>query len=79
MGERKTRDGSEHRLSGHYCTNYTVITRLEVWEARQTLGVCPAPDGNYQKEGEFLMNKANQYASRLAASNLSVMDVFIFH
>jgi hypothetical protein len=56
-----------------------VITRLEVWEARQTLGVCPAPDGNYQKEGEFLMNKANQYASRLAASNLSVMDVFIFH
>jgi hypothetical protein len=25
------------------------------------------------------MNKANQYASRLAASNLSAMDVFIFH
>jgi hypothetical protein len=30
--------------------NYTVITRLEVWEARRTLGVRPAPDGNYQKE-----------------------------
>jgi hypothetical protein len=56
-----------------------VITRLEVWEARRTLGVRPAPDGNYQKEGEFLMNKAIKYASRLAASNLSVMDVFIFH
>jgi hypothetical protein len=27
--------------------NYTVITRLEVWEARRTLGVRPAPDGNY--------------------------------
>jgi hypothetical protein len=33
--------------------NYTVIPRLEVWEARQTLGVRPTP------EGEFLLNKAN--------------------
>jgi hypothetical protein len=41
--------------------------------------VHPAPDGNYRKEGEFLMNKANQYASMLEASNLSAMDVFIFH
>jgi hypothetical protein len=34
--------------------NYKVIPRLEVWEARQTLGVRCAPDTNYQKEGEFL-------------------------
>jgi hypothetical protein len=27
--------------------NYQVIPRLEVWEARRTLGVRPAPDGNY--------------------------------
>jgi hypothetical protein len=33
--------------------NYTVIPRLEVWEARRTLGVRPTP------EGEFLLNKAN--------------------
>jgi hypothetical protein len=34
---------------------------------------------NYRKEGEFLLNKANQYATRLAASNLNEMDTFIFH
>jgi hypothetical protein len=47
--------------SGHV-PNYTVIPRLEVWEARQTLGVRPAPDGNYRKEAAFLFDKANQYA-----------------
>jgi len=59
--------------------NYQVIPRLEVWEARQTLGVHPAPDGNYQKEGEFLLNKGNWYGNWLATSNLSEMDTFIFH
>ena len=59
--------------------NYQVIPRLEVWEARQTLGVRPAPDGNFQKEGNFLLNKANQYATRLSTSRLSEMDTFIFH
>jgi hypothetical protein len=59
--------------------NYAVIPRLEVWEARRTLGVRPAPDGNFQKEGEFLLNKANQYATWLLASNLNEMDTFIFH
>ena len=59
--------------------NYTVIPRLEVWEARQTLGVRPAPDGNYRKEGDFLLNKANRYATRLATSRLSKLDTFIFH
>jgi hypothetical protein len=59
--------------------NYTVIPRLEVWEAWRTIGVRPAPDGNYQKEGEFLLNKANQYANRLSTSNLTKMDIFIFH
>jgi hypothetical protein len=39
----------------------------------------PCPRWQLPKGGEFLMNKTNQYASRLAASNLSVMDVFIFH
>jgi hypothetical protein len=47
--------------SGHV-PNYTVIPRLEVWEARWTLGVRPAPDGNYRKEATFLLDKANQYA-----------------
>jgi hypothetical protein len=59
--------------------NYTVIPILKVWEARRTLGVRPAPDSDYQKEGEFLLNKANQYAKRLSMSNLSKMDIFIFH
>jgi hypothetical protein len=40
--------------------NYTVIPRFEVWEARRTLGVRLAPDGNYRKEAEFLLFKANQ-------------------
>jgi hypothetical protein len=42
--------------------NYTVIPRLEVWEAQRTLGVHLAPDCNYQKDAEFLLSKANQYA-----------------
>jgi hypothetical protein len=41
--------------------NYTVISRLKVWEAWRTLGVQPALDGNYRKE-EFLLHKANRYA-----------------
>ncbi len=59
--------------------NYTVIPRLEVWEAQRTLGVCRAPDGNYQKEAEFLLFKANCYAVWLFTLHLSEMDTFIFH
>jgi hypothetical protein len=59
--------------------NYIIIPRLEVWEARQTLGVQPVLYGNYRKEGKFLLTKANQYATQLAASNLNEMDMFIFH
>jgi hypothetical protein len=59
--------------------NYLVIPRLEAWEARRTLGVRPAPDGNYRKEAEFLLFKANQYTLRLSTSHLSEMDTFIFH
>ena len=55
-----------------------VIPHEEVWVAHHTLGVHPAPDGNYRKEGAFLLNKANQYAAQLLASNLSDMDTFIF-
>jgi hypothetical protein len=50
--------------------NYQVIPRLEVWEAQRTLGVHPAPNGNYRKEAEFL---------HLSTSRLSEMDTFIFH
>jgi hypothetical protein len=56
-----------------------VIPRLEVWEARRTLGVRPAPDGNYRKEAAFLFDKANQYTVRLLTSRLSEVDTFIFH
>ena len=56
-----------------------VIPHEEVWVVCCTLGVHPAPDRNYRKEGTFLLNKANQYAARLSASNLSDMDMFIFH
>ncbi len=31
------------------------------------------------KEGNFLLHKANQYATRLSTSRLSKMDMFIFH
>jgi hypothetical protein len=41
--------------------------------------VRPAPDGNYRKEVDFLFNKANRYATRLATSRLSKLDTFIFH
>jgi hypothetical protein len=58
--------------------NYQVIPRLEVWEAQRTLGVRPAPDGNYRKEAEFLLFKANQYAVHLSTSRLSEMGTFIF-
>jgi hypothetical protein len=59
--------------------NYTVIPRLEVWEVQRTLGVNPALDGNYQKEAEFLLSKANQYAVQLSMLCLSEMYTFIFH
>ena len=65
-------------MQGHI-PNYTVIDWLEVWEARHTLGVRVAPDGNFHKEAEFLQNKANNYATHLIASNLTEMDMFIFH
>jgi hypothetical protein len=58
---------------------YTVIDNLEVWEARHTLGIQVAPDGNFRKEAEFLCNKANNYAAHLITSNLTAMDAFIFH
>jgi hypothetical protein len=64
--------------SGHV-PNYTVIPRLEVWEAHRILGVHLARDGNYQKEAAFLLDKANQYPVRLSTSRLSEMDTFIFH
>jgi hypothetical protein len=38
----------------------------------------PCTRWNYRKEGEFLLNKANQYATWLATSNLNTMDTFIF-
>jgi hypothetical protein len=41
--------------------------------------VRPALDGNYRKEAEFLLFKANQYAVHLSTSRLSEMDTFIFH
>jgi hypothetical protein len=41
--------------------------------------VRPALNGNYQKEAEFLLFKANQYAMHLSTSRLSEMDTFIFH
>jgi hypothetical protein len=59
--------------------NYTIIKRLEVWQAMRTLGVRAAPDGNYRKEAGFLQNKVNTYASQLITSNLTEMDTFIFH
>ena len=58
---------------------YTMIPHEEVWVAHHTLGVWPAPNGNYRKEGAFLLDKANQYASCLSISNLLEMDMFIFH
>jgi len=64
--------------SGHVPT-YTVIPRKEPWEAMRTLGVRPAPDGNYKKEARYLKDKADTFASRLAISILTPMDTFIFH
>jgi hypothetical protein len=66
-------------LTQGHIPNYTVINRLEVWQAMQTLGVCTALDGKYRKEAAFLQQKANMYASCLLSSNLTEMDTFIFH
>jgi hypothetical protein len=54
-------------------------TMEEVWVACRTLGVHPAPDGNYHKEAAFLLNKGNHYAAHLSGSNLSEIDTFTFH
>jgi hypothetical protein len=59
--------------------NYTRNSQAGGLGGKKNLGVRPAPDGNFRKEGEFLLNKANQYATRLLASNLNEMDTFIFH
>jgi hypothetical protein len=56
-----------------------VIPREEVFVTKQTCSIHPAPEGNYRKEGAFLINKTNQDAAHLLFSNLSVMDTFIFH
>jgi hypothetical protein len=65
-------------MQGHI-PNYAVIDHLDVWEVWHTLGIWVAPDGNFQKEAEFLHNKANNYAAHLITSNLTEMDAFIFH
>jgi hypothetical protein len=41
------------------------IERLEVSEARRTLGVRLAPDGNNQAEFQYLWNECNQWADRI--------------
>jgi hypothetical protein len=58
---------------------YTVIPREELFVTKQTLSIHPAPEGNYRKEGAFLLNKTNQDAAHLSSSILSEMDTFIFH
>jgi hypothetical protein len=69
--------GTKALTQGH-TPMYTVIPRQEMWIAKQTLGVWVAPDGNYHKEGDFLLKNANNHASRLYTSNLYDMDTFIF-
>jgi hypothetical protein len=83
MGKQEAQDGSQCpgiiALTSGNVPNYTRNSQAGGLGGKKNLGVRPAPDGNFRKEGEFLLNKANQYATRLLASNLNEMDTFIFH
>jgi len=50
------------------------IPRLEAEEAKQTLGVRIAPDGNWDMEVDYLSSVTLDWKVRMAASHLSHMD-----
>jgi len=50
------------------------IPRLEVHEARRTLGVRIAPDGNWENEVDYLLSVTSDWKVRMAASHLSHFD-----
>ncbi len=64
-GELVVKDDSQHSVQ---------IPRLETFEARRTLGVRLAPDGNWTAEVEYLQSVANDWQVKMAASKLSPQD-----
>jgi len=54
--------------------NSVYIPHLETFEARQTLGVCLAPDGNWTTEVAYLQSIMQDWQVKMAASRLSSQD-----
>jgi len=52
----------------------TVIPRLEPSEARWTLGVCIAPNGNMHTELQYLVSVAMEWHNKMSHSRLSQYD-----
>jgi len=50
---------------------WVTIPRLTTSEARRTLGVCLAPDGNWDTEVEYLVSIAADWKVRMAAARLT--------
>jgi hypothetical protein len=54
--------------------NMVVLDWLEVNEARKTLGVTTAPDGNITTEYELPLRESHKWASQVKSGNLRKMD-----
>ena len=53
------------------------IDRLEPSEARRTLGVRLAPDGDNQDQYEFMIEKATAWSEKVCASYLKTPNIWI--
>jgi len=65
LGEMTTRDDTQRRVA---------IPRLDPHEARCTLGVRVAPDGNWETECQYLHSAAVDWQVRMAAHRLNPTD-----
>jgi len=62
LGELSIKDDQQHQVA---------IPRLETNKAQRTLGVCLAPDGNWNTKLEYLMSVTSDWKVWMAASCLS--------
>jgi hypothetical protein len=53
------------------------LERLEVTEARKTLGVKTAPTGDNTAQFEHMLEASNKWAAQIKASNLRQMDAWL--
>jgi hypothetical protein len=53
------------------------LERLEVTEARKTLGVKTAPTGDNTVQFEHMLEASHKWAAQIKASNLRQMDAWL--